>query len=48
MFLGKFDPSAFIDNLSYMGKGMLGIGVVIGLIIIVTLILNATTSKKND
>lgn len=46
MNLLKFDPGAFIENLPYMGKGMLGIGVVIGLIIVVTLILNATTKKK--
>lgn len=42
-----FNPWAFVDNLSYMGLGMLGIFVVIGVIIIVTLILNNITGKKD-
>lgn len=36
----NFEPYNFIKNLSYMGKGMLGILIVMGLIIIVTLLLN--------
>ncbi len=36
----------FIDNLYYMGVGMLGIFIVIGLIIVVTTILNAVTAPK--
>lgn len=43
-----FNPWAFVDNLSYMGLGMLGIFVVIGVIIIVTLILNNITGKKDN
>jgi len=35
----------FINNLHYMGKGMLGIFIVIGLIVILTMILNKVTSK---
>ena len=42
----NFNPQNFIDNLSYMGKGMAGIIAVIGIIIIVTVILNAVTKKK--
>ncbi len=46
MSLLKINPMAFVDNLSYMGKGMLGIFIVIGLVIIVTAILNKVTSKN--
>ena len=42
------DPGAFIDNLRYMGLGMLGIFIVIGVIIGVTVLLNRIFSKKND
>ena len=43
-----FKPMEFIYNLKYMGLGMLGIFVVIGLIILATVILNrATSGKKN-
>ncbi len=41
----NFNPMAFINNLHYMGKGMLGIFIVIGLIVILTMILNKVTSK---
>lgn len=40
-----FEPINFIKNLSYMGLGMLGIFVVIGLIAGVTVLLNDTTAK---
>ncbi len=43
----NFNPSAFLDSLPYMGKGMLGIFIVIGIIIGVTTLLNAVTSKKD-
>ncbi|MEE0970426.1 MAG: hypothetical protein U0M06_13730 [Clostridia bacterium] len=36
----KFEPQNFVDNLSYMGIGMLGIFVVIGVIIGCTALLN--------
>ena len=36
----------FINNLSYMVSGMIGIFAVIGVIIVATLILNKVTSKK--
>ena len=36
----------FIDNLSYMGIGMLGIFVVIGVIVLLTMLLNYLTRPK--
>lgn len=41
-------PINFIKNLHYMGTGMLGIFVVIGIIILVTMLLNRITSPKSD
>ncbi len=41
-----FDPGAFVSSLQYMGKGMLGIFIVIGFIILVTAVINKVTSKK--
>jgi hypothetical protein len=38
-------PEKFIETLPYMGMGMLGIGIVIGLIILVTILLNMIKSK---
>ncbi len=42
----SFNPHAFIETLPYMGKGMLGIFIVIGLIIISATILNKATGKR--
>lgn len=42
----NFNPYAFIQNLPYMGKGMLAIMVVMLILILITLILNKTTGKK--
>ena len=42
----NFNPQAFVDNLSYMGIGMLGIFIVIGAIIGITYLLNKITTKK--
>ena len=42
----NFDPSKFVEYLKYMGAGMLGIFVVIGIIVVITYILNALSSKK--
>lgn len=44
----KFDPYAFIENLPYMGKGMLAILVVMAVLILITMLLNKTTGKKKD
>ena len=42
----QFDPMQFVNSLKYMGLGMLGIFVVIGLIIVATVVLNRATSGK--
>ncbi len=44
----NFQPQEFINNLSYMGKGMLAILVVIGILILITVILNKVTGGKKD
>ncbi len=36
----------FVENLKYMGMGMLGILLVIGVIIVVTVILSKVTAEK--
>lgn len=43
---GGFNPKNFVDNLGYMGSGMLGIFVVIGIIVTITYILNGISKKK--
>ncbi len=42
----NINPMNFVSNLSYMGVGMLGIFVVIGIIILLTTFLNNVTTKK--
>ena len=42
----QFNPMAFVENLKYMGIGMLVIFVVIGLIILTTMLINWLFSKK--
>lgn len=42
----NFNPSAFIQNLSYMGEGMLCIFIVIGILVVITAALNKFTSRK--
>lgn len=43
-----FEPANFIANLKYMGYGMLGIFVVIGIIILITYLLNACFNDKKE
>lgn len=45
--MDNFDPMNFVENLSYMGVGMLGIFIVMGTLIIGTAILNKVTSRKS-
>ena len=40
-----FNPMAFVDNLYYMGMGMAGIIIVMGVLIAITTILNKVFSK---
>ncbi len=42
-----FKAGNFVDNLHYMGKGMLGIVIVMGAIIVITVLLNKIFSAKN-
>ena len=42
-----FKPMNFVEKLKYMGLGMLGIFVVIGLIIGTTVLLNYATKPRN-
>jgi hypothetical protein len=41
----EFNPMAFVDNLYYMGMGMLGIIIVMGVLIAITTLLNKIFSK---
>ena len=41
----EFNPMAFVENLKYMGVGMLVIFVVIGIIILATKLINYLFSK---
>ena len=43
-----FEPMNFIKNLSYMAEGMISIFVVIGIIIILTNLINLMGRKKKD
>lgn len=42
----NFNPHMFLESLIYMGQGMVGIFAVIGIIIIVTAVLNRIFSRK--
>ncbi|MBO4277988.1 MAG: hypothetical protein J5925_06290 [Clostridia bacterium] len=42
----EFNAMRFVENLKYMGLGMLGIFAVIGVIIIATVIFNKATEKR--
>ena len=41
----NFNPQAFVDNLPYMGEGMLAILVVIGVFVLVTAGMNRVFRK---
>ena len=42
----KIEPMNFVTSLEYLAKGMLGIMVVMGVIILVTMLLNKISTKK--
>lgn len=44
----NFNPAAFLENLKYMGVGMLGIFIVIGVIVLSVVALNKITAPKNN
>ena len=41
-----FEPMNFVTNLSYLAKGLIGIMIVMGVIIGVTVLLNSIFSKS--
>ena len=43
----NIDFNNFVENLPYMGKGMIGILIVMGAIILVTVLLNKVFSNKD-
>ena len=43
-----FNPSAFVENLKYMGIGMLGVFIIIGVIIAATYVIGAATAKREN
>jgi hypothetical protein len=44
----NFEPMNFVTSLAYLAKGMIGIMVVMGAIILVTMLLNKISSKKKE
>lgn len=44
----NFNAMAFVDNLKYMGLGMLGIFIVIGVIVLSVVVLNKVTAAKPE
>ncbi len=43
-----FNPMNFVNNLKYMGIGMLGVFMIIGIIIAATYIIGAATYGKKE
>ena len=43
-----FNPMNFVSNLVYMGKGMLGIMIVMGIVILTVTLLNKIFSGKRE
>ena len=41
----NFNPLAFVENLKYMGQGMLGVFVSVAIIVIVAVVLNKVTKN---
>jgi len=41
----NFNPMAFIESMYYMGVGMLNIFIVIGVIVLITMLLNRVFKK---
>lgn len=42
-----FNPIRFVENLKYMGVGMLGVFLIIGIIIVATYAIGRLTRKSN-
>ena len=41
----QFEPMAFVNNLKYMGIGMLGVLMIVGVIMLATYAINATINR---
>ena len=44
----NFEPMNFVTSLAYLAKGMIGILVVMGVIILTTMLLNKLSTKKKE
>ena len=44
----EFNPSKFVDSLYYLGTGMVSIFIVIGVIILMTMLINKVFKEKSD
>ncbi len=44
----NFNPMGFVENLKYMGIGMLGVFIIVGIIIAVTYIIGKYTGSNSD
>lgn len=44
----SFNPMGFIENLKYMGVGMLGVFIIVGIIIIATYAIGKYPIKSSD
>lgn len=42
-----FEPMEFVYNLKYMGVGMIGVFMIIGVIMLATYVIGKLTGKKN-
>ncbi len=47
-FLSNFNPIKFIESSEYMGKGMLAIIIVMGVLILITTLLNKIPTKNDN
>ena len=43
-----FEPIEFVNNLKYMGIGMLGVFVIVGIVIAATYAINKFTNTRSD
>lgn len=44
----EFNPLRFVENLKYMGVGLVGVFMIIGIIIAATYLIGKLTAPKND
>ncbi len=44
----NFNPMGFVENLKYMGLGMLGVFIIVGIIIIATYVIGKYPTEHQD